>query len=275
MSTPVRKTSLVADITQYPYSTVLKMFYSFNGAASVGTAFIVGRRTVLSNAGRAYQEGLWAENVHFIPQFKNGTAPFGTFHCVRMTTLKEYVELPHGPNLAYDLAAFVVDRDFPDELGVAGCALDHVLQAGKLRSVGYPGQDRPGFNFNGNQMWTSLGDYHDEGDRGFGTTSPRNWSHYNDLTGGSAGGPIFTDGETPVVVGLNSHVLLTGAGGQPEFPPRMFSPYFGQAVQRLIDWLQANANGGEPPTPMPPLPLKAQLQAKATELSALIAKLPG
>ena len=68
-----------------------------------------------------------------------------------------------------------------------------------------------------------------------------------DLTGGCSGGPIFETDDNPVAVGLNSHVRLVSANGPPEHPPRMFSPYFGESMSRLVAWMKQN--GGEPNEP--------------------------
>ncbi len=282
-STSARQTNRAmdtsADLSAYPYAPSIKMFMSFANGSFIGSAFIIGKRAVLTAGHCVYSHdaGGFATNIEYIPRFNNGAKPDGGYTAVKTTTLKEYVDLPVGPRYVFDIAASVVDKDFPTALGTAKYALNHLLPVGKLRSVGYPGQATPNFPFNGNQMWTSLGDYHNEDDGGFGTPSPRNYAHYNDMTGGCSGGPIYTDGATPFVVGLNSHVLTSG--GQPQQPPRMFAPYFGDAVLRLIKWLKEN--GGEPNDPFvpgkkdDPINLKADLQTKVNELSTLIATMPG
>jgi V8-like Glu-specific endopeptidase len=282
VSSSVRDTKLVQDRTAFPYSTCLKMRMSFGPSSFIGSAIIIGRRAVLTAGHCVYNHdlgGTWASNIQYIPRFNNGSAPDGVFVPTLTTCLQEYF---NNGNLVFDIAASVVSSDFPDALGAAGYTPDHILPEGKLRGIGYPGQARPGFNFNGNQMWTSLGDYWDEGDSGRGTTNARNWGHYNDMTGGCSGGPIFTEGASPRLTGLNSHMILQFAGGPQEVPPRMYSPYFGQAGLRLVTWLRnnggfpeldeadgaANGNaanaGGD---------LKTQLQQKVNELAALIGQL--
>ena len=277
VSTSVRDTEQVQDLDAFPYSAALKMVMTFGGGNFMGSAFIIGRRSVITAGHCVYDPNAqeWASNIQYMPGFDNGTAPHGVFTPIATTCLSEYF---NTGNLVFDVAASVVDRDFPDELGSTGYTIDHVLQRGKLRSVGYPGQPRSPFTFNGRLMHTSLGDYHNEDDAGFGTTTPRNWGHYNDMTGGCSGGPILTDTQPPLLVGLNSHVLV-GPSGQPESPPRMFSPYFGQRVLSLITWL--SNNGGFPEQPIDiggpdggdNVNLKSQLRTKVDELSALIARL--
>jgi hypothetical protein len=235
-----------------PYRGVLKMRMSFGGSGFIGSAFIIGKRAVLT-AGHCVFDNGFSNNIQFIPQYNNGSAPFGEFTATQVTTLKEYTELPSfdGRKYFFDIGACVVDRDFPAELVPVSYSVDHVLQSGKLRSVGYPGEPAPGFNFNGEVMWTSLGDYWNEGDQGGGTTAARNYGHYNDMTGGCSGGPIFTgDGESSVVVGLNSHVILQDNGSR-EQPPRMYAPYFNaDLITRLTNWL--TEKGGQPLPPVNP-----------------------
>lgn len=248
-STPARQTNRVANMSAYPYSTALKMFMSF-GDPMIGSAIIIGRRAVLTAGHCVWDKGNWASNIQFVPRFQRGSRPVGTFNAVNTTTLREYTQLsPAEGKYHYDLAVCVVDKDFPAELGIAGYALNRVLSPGKLRSIGYPGQPYRNFPFDGQDMWTSLGDYWDEGDRGRNTTLARNYGHYNDMTGGCSGGPIFSNGPVPIVVGLNSHVILQYQDGPREEPPRMYSPFFGDPMKRLINFLERN--GGFPNQPRP------------------------
>lgn len=280
VSSPVRQTAPVENTSGVPYSGVLKMFMTFGGGLSMGSAFVVGKRAVLTAGHCVYSDGAWARNVQFIPRYANGQKPLGVFAAVKTTTLREFTDRPPGPRYVFDIAACVVDKDFPDELLQAPYSVNAIMPAGKLRSVGYPAEPYRGFPFDGERMWSSVGDYHIEDDPGRGTTTPRVFAHFNDLTGGCSGGPIFGDGGR--VVGLNSHVRLR-TDGRREEPPRMFSPYFGDAVNRLIAWL--TANGGKPndpddmpgPPPAPPDDDKATLRAEfrrvAERLEELIAKL--
>lgn len=274
-SSTVRRTAVVEDTAADPFAAVLKMFMTFGGGMSVGSAFVVGKRAVLTAGHCVYADGTWARNVQFIPRYTNGVKPHGTFNAVKTTTLREFTQLPAGPRFVYDIAACVVDKDFPDELRPAAYSVNALLPAGPLRSLGYPAEPDRGFPFDGERLWASDGDYHHEDDAGFGTTAPRVYAHYCDLTGGCSGGPIVGDGGR--VVGLNSHVLLRPGGGR-EDPPRMFSPYFGDAVMRLLKWLEDNGGFPNKPGPIdhPPVTsLKADLQQKVSELSALIGRLPG
>ncbi len=277
-SSTVRRTAVVEDTAADPFAAVLKMFMTFGGGMSVGSAFVVGKRAVLTAGHCVYADGTWARNVQFIPRYTNGVKPHGTFNAVKTTTLREFTQLPAGPRFVYDIAACVVDKDFPDELRPAAYSVNALLPAGPLRSLGYPAEPDRGFPFDGERLWASDGDYHHEDDAGFGTTAPRVYAHYCDLTGGCSGGPIVGDGGR--VVGLNSHVLLRPGGGR-ELPPRMFSPYFGDAVTRLVRWLAEN--GGKPhdpdaqPAPPPPPDDKASLRAEfrgvAEKLNELIGRL--
>lgn len=273
-SSPARQTALVPAPSAPPFAAVLKMYMTFGGGLSVGSGFVVGRRAVFTAGHCVYADGRWAEHTQFIPQYANGRKPVGSFRAVKTTTLREFTTLPPGPRYAYDIAACVVDRDFPDDLVPVEVVVNAPLPAGLLQSVGYPAEAGGGFAFDGERMWASAGDYHHEDDAGFGTTAPRVFAHFNDMTGGCSGGPIFDTSDRPRVVGLNSHVLVR-PGGRREHPPRMFSPYFGDAVTRLVRWL--TENGGQPhPPPDPPderARLRAEFRTVADRLNELVAKL--
>ena len=250
-STPARSTNLVADTLKYPYSVVGKLFMSIMGTGSSfqGSAWIVGRKCILTAGHCVYDRAQrrFYNNVQFIPQFKNGATPLGTWNVTQITTLKEYTTLRNGEELVYDIGACILDKPLPESLGIAGYTMNQPLAKGKMRSVGYPAQPTGQFPFDGKRLWESVGDYNDEEDPAAGITSPRNYPMYCDLTGGCSGGPIFETDDNPVVVGLNSHIRLVSANGPPEHPPRMFSPYFGDAIGRLVAWMKQN--GGEPNEP--------------------------
>jgi V8-like Glu-specific endopeptidase len=243
-SSPIAKTEKVSNTSVYPFSPVLKMFMSFANGNSMGSAFIIGKRAVMTAGHCVCNRGTtqFASNIQYVPQYKNGSGA-GTFTAVKTTCLKEWTQ----GSFAHDIGVSIVDKDFPEELGVAGYAINQILTPGKLRSIGYPAAAQPPFGFNGQEMWNSLGDYADDEDAGNGTTTERNFAHYNDMTQGCSGGPIFTDGPVPIVVGLNSHMRLQFANGPREVPHRMYSPYFGDAVKRLIKWLKENE--GDPIEP--------------------------
>ncbi|MCU0706614.1 MAG: trypsin-like peptidase domain-containing protein [Fimbriiglobus sp.] len=275
VSTTARVTAPVNDPAAPPFAAVLKMFMVFGGGLSVGSAFVIGRRAVLTAGHCVYADGRWANNIQFVPRYESGRKPLGTFAAVSTTTLREFTQLPPGPRYVYDLAACVVDKDFPDELVPAAYSVNTILPAGQLRSVGYPAEPSRAFPFDGERMWASAGDYHAEDDPGRGTTAPRVFAHFNDLTGGCSGGPIFDGGNR--AVGLNSHVRVL-RNGRREEPPRMFSPYFGDALTRLVRWLEANGGRPNPPhtpvaPPDDPPSLRAEFRRVADRLNELIGKL--
>jgi len=270
-------TRAVQDRTVYPHSVVGKLRMSVGGAQLVGSAWVIGRRAVITAGHCVYDHGTrrFAEHVQFLPQYHRGPT-VGTWTAVRMTTLREYVNLPVPQRFIYDLAAIVLDRDLPEDLGAAGYTINGLLQPGLFQSVGYPAEPAAGFPFDGEVQWQSTGAYQPETDPAAGTTRERNFAMLNDMTGGCSGGPILTTGSEPVAVGLNSHVLLDNRGRR-ETPARMFSPYFGGAFRRLIDWLQEN--GGLPNALQPPAPergtveLKRDLTAVQERLGEIIAKI--
>ncbi len=152
-STPTRKTNLVVDTLTYPYSVVGKLFMSMSGTNTSyqGSAWIVGRKCILTAGHCVYDRGRrrFYNNVQFIPQFKDGATPLGTWNVMQITTLKEYTTLSNGEELVYDIGACILDKPLPESLGIAGYTINQPIPKGKLRSLGYPAEVTRAFDFNG------------------------------------------------------------------------------------------------------------------------------
>jgi len=269
-----------------PPHPCLKMFMAFGPASrpltSVGSAIILGRRAVLTAAYCVWNQG-FAQNILFIPGYRAGTGPWGRFAALRTTCLREYVE-SQGRDLRFDLGACVLDRPLPEACPAVRWEAESILAPGPLVSFGYPASPMHGFAFDGQQPWSSQGDYHHEDDVGFGTPQERTFAHYNDMAGGCSGGPILSAGPNAQLVGVNSHYLNSRSGGR-QLPPRIHSPFLGAAFLRLIRWLEAETGESlssplPPSAPVPPAPaspaarLRTGLERIRQETETLLQGLP-
>ena len=108
-------TKLVDDMTVAPFAVVCKMRMSFGGSGFQGSAWVIGKKAVLT-AGHCVYDGGWGQNIQFMPQHKNGQT-IGTWTAVQTTALKEFVE---NDDLRFDIAACILDRDIGSVTGWPG-----------------------------------------------------------------------------------------------------------------------------------------------------------
>jgi V8-like Glu-specific endopeptidase len=85
-------TQRVNDLTTYPYSVVGKLFMRIGNENYVGSAWVVGERTVFT-AGHCVHERQqgWATHVMFRAQYDNG-AQAGSFVLPRLATLRGWTQ---------------------------------------------------------------------------------------------------------------------------------------------------------------------------------------
>ena len=111
--------------------------------------------------------------------------------------------------------------------GSSGWMANYPANQGPYTEIGYPGEPIPGFNFDGERMWQSVGAYLD------GSTIIR---AEGNMTGGCSGGPWTVNNDPQRRPnGLNSHRY--GDGNV------IYSPYFGDNFVNLIQWIIDSGGG--------------------------------
>jgi V8-like Glu-specific endopeptidase len=220
-------TSRVNDITVFPQCAVGKLYMTFGGSNFVGSAWVVAECAIFTAGHCLYdtEHGGWATNVIFKARYRNGQA-LGTwaFSNSKLAVPKGWYD---NRDFTLDMGAAVSTTPIRPTTGRLGWAANYPVNQGPYTELGYPAQTLPGYPFDGEEMWQSVGDYVS------GTNIIRACGN---MSGGCSGGPwaIFRDNVWRVN-GLNSH----RPGGDND---HIHSPYFGQNFLNMLDWI--NNNGG-------------------------------
>jgi hypothetical protein len=196
-----------------------KVFFS-DGASNYvcsGTALTSGNESVVWTAGHCVNEGPGAfyTNWAFVPAYRDGTRPYGTWTARRLMTTAAWGQ---GGDISYDLGAAVMNTSggatLTDTVGSRGAAFDQPAQQRYL-SHGYPAAPP----FSGGLMYVC--------DSNLGgrdpSTDPQTMAIGCDMTGGSSGGGWVVGND---VLSVNSY----GYSNQPNV---MYGPYQSAVAQQL------------------------------------------
>jgi hypothetical protein len=196
-----------------------KVFFS-DGAANYvcsGTALTSGNESVVWTAGHCVNEGPGAfyTNWAFVPAYKDGARPYGTWTARRLLTTAAWGQ---GGDFSYDLGAAAVntsgEQTLTDVVGSRGAGFNLPAQQRYL-SHGYPAAPP----FSGGRMFIC--------DSNLGTrdpfTNPQTMGIGCDMTGGSSGGGWVVGND---VLSVNSY----GYSNQPNV---IYGPYQGSVAQQL------------------------------------------
>jgi V8-like Glu-specific endopeptidase len=186
------------------------------------------RRDMVWTAGHCVHGGhrddlgdTWHENWFFVPAFKNGPGPYGTWMAVNLATRANWA---NNGDLSEDVGvavvAPIVGRKIVDIVGGQGLAVNFPAKYHAF-SFGYPVAPP----FDGQKLIGCEGDT-----AAFGTTLI---ALVCDMTPGSSGGGWLRQVNRQgygYLNGLNSH-------SRSAYPGFMFSPYYGEAVRSLFNFV--------------------------------------
>jgi len=221
----------------FPYSTVGVLFFSQGGQDYRCSAAVVGKNA-LWTAGHCVHDGIngqdgWSENVVFVPAYKDGDEPYGSWSYFDLVTRMAWYE---SGDLRYDIGGVILnpndsDQSIDDVVGRLGFAfnLDPIQH---WFNFGYP-TDIP---FDGKTMQICAGSF---ARNATNTTFPIPMGMGCDMTPGSSGGPWIINfsgstGDTNYLNGNNSF-RYTGFGEE------IYSPYFGDAAVDLLFYIATEA----------------------------------
>jgi V8-like Glu-specific endopeptidase len=233
--TSTRLIPLAAD-QEYPYKTVGKLFFMTPAGASSCSASVIAKRVVLT-AGHCVSPGnggAFYNMFLFVPAFRDGAAPFGTWSPSYVATTTDWFNGNGSvPNPA-DYAMFAIqDRaqigqppqrigDVLGNLGYLAASNGSGTAPNDIVNLGYP------CNLDGNDTTPppgGIGKMH-QVNAGKSASGGNNTSQYgSDMGQGSSGGPwvhnfgISATGQpqpaTNQVVGVNSYAFIAPAGCVP------------------------------------------------------------
>jgi len=217
-------TSLVpiGNYAKFPWQAVGKIYMVFGGKNYVGSAWaIAGTESCIFTAGHCVydQKAGWASNIKFEARYFNG-ASAGTWYMKTLYSVKGWTS--NGDH-KYDMGAGLATQAIRPKIGALGWMANYPANQGPYTGIGYPAKVIPGYTFNGQQMWQSIGNY-------VGGSNPI--QAYNNMTGGCSGGPwvVYKSG-VPYANGLNSFRYTND-------PSTMYSPYFGEAFLNIFNTIK-------------------------------------
>jgi V8-like Glu-specific endopeptidase len=223
LAVPSYVTSRVSNLSVSPYMYVGKLYMTFGPKNFVGSAWCICKSSIFSAGHCVYDHETksWATNVLFKGRY-DGVGAAGSWAVRRLVAPRGWTE---KQDWAFDLGAGIASGNIQSVIGSAGWLANAAPNQGQIDAIGYPASPIPGYNFDGEHMWHCVGRYED------GNTILRMG---NNMTGGCSGGPwsVTYNGQHRMN-GVNSHRYNSD-------PHSMYSPHFGSAFLKLVDWLRQN-----------------------------------
>jgi V8-like Glu-specific endopeptidase len=237
-------TDASAGSTGFPERVHGKVFFTVEGGSRPGD-YVCSATVVSSNAhalawtaGHCVNDaefgGGFAANWTFVPGFRNGERPFGTWPARELLTTRGW---DADANIREDLGAARLARDregrgIEDVLGARRIAFGRP-RTQEVTAFGYPAFVNalslpPRFEFDGQRLWSCTSPV-TAADRPPGR-GPETMQIECDMTGGSSGGGWVTGGG--VLTGLTSYAYSNDGS-------HLYGPYFGDVARDLY----ADASG--------------------------------
>lgn len=209
-------------------TTTGRVFFSYQGrtASCSGSAVTSSNASTVLTAGHCVKlDGAWHTNWAFVPAYNNGNAPYGTWSARTTLATPQWTATE---DINYDIGAAVVNQldgqNLTDVVGGQGVAFNQ-SRGLAMYAFGYPAAAP----YDGSQLiYCSGNTFNAFLSNGIGMTC--------DMTGGSSGGPWFTNfsesAGTGQVNSVNSYKINF-------FDFWMFGPYFGADAQNVYNQAQA------------------------------------
>ncbi|MEV4247677.1 peptidase [Streptosporangium canum] len=208
--------------------TAGRVFFTYQGrnASCSGNAVTSDNGSTVITAGHCVKMGgAFHGNWVFVPGYDRGDRPHGTWVA---TTLYTTPQWNNSEDINYDVAAAVVaplnGRSLTDAVGGQGVSFNRARRQ-QMHSFGYPAAAP----YDGSRLVYCAGRAFDD------FLMSRDIGLNCDMTGGSSGGPWFTDFDESTGLGtlnsVNSFKYGFAAGW-------MFGPYFGTDAQAVYEAAQ-------------------------------------
>ncbi len=215
---------LPSDTEAFPLRVHGKVFFRVDGQDYVCSGTVVhskGRNVVFTAGHCVFDETsrLYAEELVFVPAYKDGSAPLGIWPASAVFTTSRFVE---RGDLSHDIGAVVLEQKIQRDLGARKIAFGLDPRGRSYTIYGYPEEPQPAYDGGSLVGCRSMGEGRDPAQG-----SPAPVAAAPCLMGeGSSGGGWLTSGGL-----LNSVVSYGYCGNVPELCGITFGPYFSdQAV---------------------------------------------
>jgi V8-like Glu-specific endopeptidase len=213
----------------YPWTTMGRLFFKIptlpgTYACSGGVAY---GRAVWTAAHCLYTHGKgWSYNLYFVPAYRNGSYPYGSFTVKSRTALSGWV---YDSNLAYDIGMV---------------AVNDISRKKISQWVGYLGFM---YNYPGTQLFHAFGYAGNYSSGRYLVTCASSTYVRDTLPGpapigigcdmgsGASGGPWLVT-YAPFKGGSTNYVNSLNAYNYADRPLETFGPYFGDGAKQLYDW---------------------------------------
>lgn len=214
----------------FPWRATGRLFFQIPGSTGTNscTASVAYGRAVWTAGHCVFTRGRgWHTNMVFVPAYRNGYAPYGSFTVFSRNSLLGWTR---DNNLAYDIGMVAVrdrsSRKVSQWVGYLGY-IYNAPATQMFHSFGYP----VNLGNNGRYLIACAGATYTRDSR----PGPDPIGIGCDMTNGSSGGPWiiayapFRSGAVNYVNGVNSYGIQSR-------PNIMYSPYFGDGARALYDW---------------------------------------
>jgi V8-like Glu-specific endopeptidase len=206
-----------------------KVFFTMGGTDYMcsGSSTAAGNRSLVQTAGHCVHEGpgAFATNFVFVPAYRDGQAPYGTFPARGLHTTSQWAgEGDLSYDVGYAVVAQVGGRTLTDVVGAQGIGFN-LARGATMYAFGYPATGQ----YDGSKLAWCYGPVSSD-------TQTADQGMNCNMTAGSSGGPWFINYNEGTGVGtlnsLNSfkYSTLGLLGGN-----KMFGPYFGSVIQDLYN----------------------------------------
>ncbi|HEV7628850.1 MAG TPA: peptidase [Streptomyces sp.] len=210
-------------------NTTGRVFFSMDGrdASCSGDAVTSDNDSTVITAGHCVKyQGKWHTNWVFAPGYHDGETPYGKWTASKTLSTPQWEA---SEDMNFDVGAAVVNpldgKKLTDVVGGQGLSFNAAYNT-TMYAFGFPAADP----YDGEKLiycsGTTFQDFLLTKDHGLSCN----------MTGGSSGGPWFTEFDEATGKGLQSSV---NSFGYVFLPDTMFGPYFGEDAKTLYETAQA------------------------------------
>ncbi|WP_409475048.1 trypsin-like serine peptidase [Streptomyces sp. HC307] len=210
--------------------TAGRVFFTYQGrtASCSGNAVTSANKSTVITAGHCVKlEGSWHTNWVFVPGYHDGQAPYGRWAAAKTLSTPQWTA---SEDINYDVGAAVVapldGKKLTDVVGGQGLAFNTGYNKA-MYAFGFPAAAP----YDGEKFIYCSGTTY----RDFLLSSDHGLTC--DMTGGSSGGPWFTQFDESTGTGLQSSV---NSFKYNFLPTAMYGPYFGADAQNLYQTAQSS-----------------------------------